>query len=107
MMGFAMGGKTMGTRTAVSLLVFVYVFALAAGTCFSEPSPAVYAPKCEYKTNPLGIDVKEPRLSWKIASSRRAVKQSAYQIRADMSFSTANRTTSYLERYKWDAERKN
>jgi alpha-L-rhamnosidase len=30
----------------------------------------------------LGIDVRKPRLSWKIASSERGVKQSAYQIRA-------------------------
>jgi alpha-L-rhamnosidase len=72
----------MRTRTTLWSLVVVFVFALATGTCFSEPSPAVYAPKCEYKTNPLGIEVKKPRLSWKIASSRRAVKQSAYQIRA-------------------------
>ena len=44
--------------------------------------PSVYALKCEYKTNPLGIDIKKPRLSWKIASSERAVRQSAYQIRS-------------------------
>jgi alpha-L-rhamnosidase len=30
----------------------------------------------------LGIDVRKPRLSWKIASSERGVRQSAYQIRA-------------------------
>ncbi|MBN1581946.1 MAG: family 78 glycoside hydrolase catalytic domain [Anaerolineae bacterium] len=37
--------------------------------------------RCEYKTNPLGIDVRKPRLSWVLASTRRGVVQSAYQIR--------------------------
>jgi alpha-L-rhamnosidase len=35
---------------------------------------------CEYQVNPVGIDVVQPRLSWKIVSSERAVSQSAYQI---------------------------
>jgi alpha-L-rhamnosidase len=36
--------------------------------------------RCEYQDNPLGIDVVQPRLSWKLASARRGVVQSAYQI---------------------------
>ncbi|NHN31575.1 family 78 glycoside hydrolase catalytic domain [Paenibacillus sp. S3N08] len=39
---------------------------------------------CEYRVNPVGIDVAKPRLSWKLTSSsptpRRGVKQTAYQI---------------------------
>jgi alpha-L-rhamnosidase len=35
---------------------------------------------CEYQDNPLGIDVVQPRLSWKLASEQRGVAQSAYQI---------------------------
>ena len=38
--------------------------------------------KCEYKTNPLGIDVARPRLRWKIRASQRGTIQSAYHIRA-------------------------
>ena len=30
--------------------------------------------------NPMGIDVKEPRLSWEIISEQRNVQQMAYQI---------------------------
>ena len=37
--------------------------------------------RCEYQDNPLGIDVVQPRLSWKLASEQRGVAQSAYQIR--------------------------
>ncbi|HDP99628.1 MAG TPA: alpha-L-rhamnosidase [bacterium] len=38
--------------------------------------------RVEYKTNPIGIDVMHPRLSWEILSDERGVKQTAYQIRA-------------------------
>jgi len=37
---------------------------------------------CEYQTNPLGIDVRQPRLSWQIQSDRRGARQTAYQILA-------------------------
>lgn len=36
--------------------------------------------KCEYLNNPLGLDVQQPRFSWKILSKQRGIKQSAYQI---------------------------
>jgi alpha-L-rhamnosidase len=36
--------------------------------------------RCEYQDNPLGIDVAQPRLSWKLVSEQRGVTQSAYQI---------------------------
>ena len=34
----------------------------------------------EYFSNPVGIDITEPRLSWKIESKERDFRQSAYQI---------------------------
>src|SRR4030042_4187930 len=37
--------------------------------------------KCEYHTNPLGIDVKQPRLSWRLEDSRRGASQTAYRIK--------------------------
>ena len=37
--------------------------------------------RCEYKTNPLGIDAPEPRLSWVLESLKQNVVQTAYQIR--------------------------
>ena len=36
--------------------------------------------RCEMLTNPLGIDIKEPRLSWQIISGQRNVQQTSYQI---------------------------
>ncbi len=43
---------------------------------------------CEHKTDPLGIDVPQPRLSWKIAGTGRNIMQSAYSVRVatDKSF---------------------
>ncbi|MCI0494858.1 alpha-L-rhamnosidase N-terminal domain-containing protein, partial [candidate division KSB1 bacterium] len=38
--------------------------------------------RVEYQTNPIGIDVLNPRLSWEIVSDVRGAKQNAYQIRA-------------------------
>ena len=36
--------------------------------------------RCEYRVNPLGIDVLKPRLSWNIESDERGQKQGSYQV---------------------------
>ncbi len=35
---------------------------------------------CEYLTNPLGLDVRQPRLSWQLSAETRNARQSAYQL---------------------------
>ncbi len=35
---------------------------------------------CEYLRNPLGLDVRQPRLSWKVKAAQRGARQTAYQI---------------------------
>lgn len=35
---------------------------------------------CEYRTNPLGIDVTTPRFAWQLQTDRRGAKQTAYRI---------------------------
>src|SRR5437588_5109927 len=50
----------------------------------SEGADAVLkltALRVEYKENPLGIDAREPRLSWLIQANGRGVMQSAYHVR--------------------------
>jgi alpha-L-rhamnosidase len=37
---------------------------------------------CEYRPNPLGIDVTAPRLGWQMESDRRGARQTAYRILA-------------------------
>jgi len=36
--------------------------------------------RCEMLVNPLGIDIREPRLSWQLSSDQRNVQQTGYQI---------------------------
>jgi alpha-L-rhamnosidase len=36
--------------------------------------------RCEYRVNSVGLDVRQPRLSWTLASDQRGQKQTAYQI---------------------------
>jgi alpha-L-rhamnosidase len=36
---------------------------------------------CEYHTNPVGIDIQKPRLSWQIISAEENVLQTAYEIK--------------------------
>lgn len=42
---------------------------------------------CEYLTNPIGIDIASPRLSWKLVSEDYSVSQAAYEIKAALSVS--------------------
>jgi len=54
----------------------------AAPSATAPTAPvAVTALRTEYQTNPLGLDVKAPRLFWQIQADRRGVMQSAYEIR--------------------------
>jgi alpha-L-rhamnosidase len=36
--------------------------------------------RCEYGTNPLGIDIINPRLSWRMQTERAGARQSAYRV---------------------------
>jgi alpha-L-rhamnosidase len=37
--------------------------------------------RCEYKVDPLGIDVRKPRLSWELVSAEKGVVQASYEVR--------------------------
>ncbi|HTL07695.1 MAG TPA: family 78 glycoside hydrolase catalytic domain [Chitinophagaceae bacterium] len=52
---------------------------LLAASAYASPLQPV-ALKCEYSTNPLGIDVAVPRLAWNFSSTERNQRQSAYEI---------------------------
>ena len=55
--------------------------------------------KCEYKANPLGIDVQQPRLGWQAASDERGWLQSGYQIRVAQNAAALNQGKDLL----WDS----
>ena len=57
--------------------------------------------RVEYQANPLGMDVRSPRLSWQLQSLTRATMQSAYQIRVSESPERLSRSADVL----WDSGR--
>lgn len=52
---------------------------------------SIYDLRCEYKKNPIGIDVMRPRLSWKLKSEERNIMQTSYEIQVSV-----NKDFSYL-----------
>ena len=54
---------------------------------------------CEYRINPLGVDVAQPRLGWTLQSSQRGDVQTAYQILAASSQTLLDSNTGDL----WDS----
>jgi len=80
----------MKRREFIKLVSAAGTASLGSG-CFSDagrpnaisPITDVLSPadlRCEYLENPLGIDMPKPRLSWKLDSSIRGQKQTAYRI---------------------------
>jgi alpha-L-rhamnosidase len=76
----------------VTVTLFLVSLALAATPL------AISNLRCEYKSNPVGIDVLQPRLSWELVSSERGTLQTAYQIR--LATSEENLTKNKL---LWDS----
>ena len=69
-------------KRAKSYLRLITLLMLVNGLAFSAiPKKEVKQLVCEYKTNPLGIDVAKPRLSWQLISTENDVMQTAYEIR--------------------------
>ncbi len=58
----------------------ILILFLLAGACTENPQKMIVNLRCEYRSNPMGIDIKKPRFFWEINDSRRGATQSAYQI---------------------------
>ena len=68
-----------------ALTALIGLLAVAGAVSLSAaPAPAPVAAlanlRCESRTDPLGLDVAQPRLSWVNSSSERGARQTAYQI---------------------------
>src|SRR5919109_387763 len=67
-----------------ALLLMALVVCLSAVTALGDSTLTTLTVKnlrCEYKTDPLGTDVRKPRLSWELVSTERGVLQISYEIR--------------------------
>jgi len=77
------------------------ILLLAASPSFAGTPLTLTNLRCEYKSNPIGIDLAEPRLSWEVVSAERGTMQFAYQIR--VAVSTVNLAKNKLI---WNAGKK-
>ncbi len=59
------------------ILTACMLLALGERTAVAGSSVSVKELRCEYRVNPLGIDVVRPRLNWILQSSQRGQKQTA------------------------------
>ncbi len=68
----------------LSLVICLPWFTAAGVNGQGRPEAAVRVTglRTEYKENPLGIDARRPRLSWRIESERRGVAQTARRSRS-------------------------
>lgn len=65
----------------VSLFFTTVCWSQSGNDNISSDAMKVSQLRCEYLDNPLGIDEREPRLSWIVTSEARGQRQTAYQIR--------------------------
>ena len=61
--------------------ILIIVILLIISSCRIADSPAdLYALKCEFQENPLGIDREQPLFQWKMEDERTGARQTAYQL---------------------------
>lgn len=85
------------TAGAAALCLAVDTDPASAATVTAADSP-LHADhlRCEFLFNPLGIDVRRPRLGWQLISAKRGARQSGYQIIVASSPSILNNNTGDL-----------
>jgi alpha-L-rhamnosidase len=62
-------------------LLFAILLFISIGNTFAAVKTEVKQLICEYHTNPMGIDIQKPRLSWQISSAEENILQTAYEIK--------------------------
>ncbi|NLB92378.1 MAG: family 78 glycoside hydrolase catalytic domain, partial [Bacteroidales bacterium] len=81
-------------RYNVKLFAFMMIF--SSLSIITKGNTRVDELVCEYHTNPIGIDVQKPRLSWKIFSDKENVSQVSYEIRVADSPSSLNKASRQI-----------
>jgi len=67
-------------RRLVTILSATIMLVFSGCAVSADSSVTVKNLRCEYRVNPLGLDVVKPRLCWILESNQRGQMQSAYQI---------------------------
>ena len=68
-------------KTFRLVTLFAIIIVVSTINTFASGKPEVKDLICEYHTNPLGIDIQKPRLSWQMLSTVDNILQSAYEIK--------------------------
>jgi alpha-L-rhamnosidase len=61
-------------------IIRIFILLFLTSACSESLQVKVTSLRCEYKANPLGVDLVKPRFSWISESDHRGVSQGAYQI---------------------------
>src|ERR1051325_1403056 len=85
---------------SICLITPLLLFAVPALAKNGPPSNL----RVEYMTNPIGIDIDRPRLSWNLNDDRRGAKQTAYELKVATSESALK--ASHSEN-AWDSGQQN
>ncbi|QXD15384.1 glycoside hydrolase family 78 protein [Rhodocaloribacter litoris] len=88
---------TLLPKTALLLLPPLFLIAAALGQTGTLTPTGL---RVEYAENPIGIDARVPRLSWRSTSTERNARQTAYQIQA-----AASEADLAAGRLLWDSGR--
>lgn len=64
----------------ITLCCLLFSVCFITNNASANTYPAIVGMRCEYLTNPIGIDAKHPRLSWKLNDASTGAKQLAYQL---------------------------
>ena len=78
-----------------------FILLLLISSCTKDTQLNIINLKCEYKVNPLGVDIDKPRFSWNLESEQRGVSQSAYQLLVASSKKNLNGNLGDI----WDSEK--
>ena len=62
------------------IMIVLPLTVVAPAQMLPQATLTVAGLRVEYLADPIGIDVVQPRLSWRIASTRRNTTQAAYQL---------------------------
>ncbi|MCK4992835.1 MAG: alpha-L-rhamnosidase N-terminal domain-containing protein, partial [Bacteroidales bacterium] len=79
----------------------IFILLLFTSACSEGSQVNITNLRYEYKLNPLGVDIEEPRFSWVLESNQRGVKQTAYQIFVASSLKNLNENRSDV----WDSKK--
>jgi alpha-L-rhamnosidase len=74
--------KSKKSFSAIILFFFSTIMGLFINEAIAADFPKITNLRTEYKSNPIGVETRSPRLSWEIVSNKRNFMQRVYQIRA-------------------------